>query len=203
MTPWFLSWVGCPFSTEPAFGGFAHEDISPGQNLWCTALLNPLCTIQATQSFKVFWRWIERSDVRCHWRNVVRAWIKSWMALAWGLCQQQSCVVRTWKKHLYIWGFLLCFLLCHVSFSKMRASFPVWLYFPVFIAWASCLEGILNHFLKLSERQEACYSEVTRKTQSRQEEQGHNEDRRVRKGKIKLKWPVYKLVLNERTREVW
>lgn len=111
-----LFWVGwVVFLSE-------QENIYPGQKLWCTALLNPPCTqalFRPHSHLKSFCRWIERSDVYSHWRNVVRTWIKSWMPLARGLCQQKLCVVWPWKKHLYwrvpfmlhFFSFMPCFLI--------------------------------------------------------------------------------------------
>lgn len=121
-----LFFIGVP--TRPASGGFSHENINRGQNLQCTAAL--LNTVHAklypghTVIRSPFCRWIERSDVHWEWTNVVRAWIESWMPLAWGLVSAAALCCLALKKatlcSFFSFSFVLRFLFqdC-VSFSSL------------------------------------------------------------------------------------
>lgn len=112
-----LFFIGVP--TSPASGGFSHENINRGQNLQCTAAL--LNTVHAklypghTVIRSPFCRWIERSDVHWEWTNVVRAWIESWMPLAWGLVSAAALCCLALKKAT----------LCSFFFFFFRAAFPL------------------------------------------------------------------------------
>lgn len=130
-----FSCVGCSFfligvPTSPASGGFSHENINRGQNLQCTAAL--LNTVHAklypghTVIRSPFCRWIERSDVHWEWTNVVRAWIESWMPLAWGLVSAAALCCLALKKAT-LCSFFFLFFSCCVSSSKIACPFPVWL----------------------------------------------------------------------------
>lgn len=54
------------------------------QHIWTHSTQHSL--FRPHSHLKSFCRWTETSDVYCHWRNVVRAWIKTWKPLAHGLC---------------------------------------------------------------------------------------------------------------------
>lgn len=77
--------------TYPGFGGIAHENDSctvsraeSAQHIWTHSTQHSL--FRPHSHLKSFCRWTETSDVYCHWRNVVRAWVKTWKPLAHCLC---------------------------------------------------------------------------------------------------------------------